>query len=316
MAGSLFGAAAKLVMADLLEGARRDGNPSVLKRASAGRAPLFVNPADVPFTKRQWYCSRMTRLKDIPAELLVMAGIGLVLGLLGPFGTFALPVAARVGVWLAMAIGGYACFRPVIAAGRSLVEQAHLPLVLAIALACLIASIPVTVMVAVLFGHGLDPAALAVSYPLVLLVGGVATAIQFLLFARRPVAPIEHPATPIAPPSASAATAHSLLEPKPTFLDRLPPHLGRDLLCLEMEDHYVRAHTAHGSTLILMRMRDAVTEMAGIEGERVHRSWWVARAAVTAPLRRERATLLQLSNGLEVPVARDSVALLRSRGWL
>jgi hypothetical protein len=229
-----------------------------LKRASADRAPLFADAADVPFTKREWYGSRMTRLKDIPAELLVMAGIGLILGLLGPFGTFALPLAIRVGAWLAMAIGGYACFRPVIAAGRSLSEQAHLPLVLAIALACIVAAIPVTVMIALLFGHGLDPASLAASYPSVVLVGVLATAIQFLLFARKPVGPDET-LIPLAPP---------------------PPSI------------------------------------AATAPQRVHRSWWVARAAIAGPLRRERATLLQLSNGLEVPVARDSVALLRSRGWL
>ncbi|QJU56737.1 LytTR family transcriptional regulator [Sphingomonas sp. AP4-R1] len=267
----------------------------------------------------------MARLKDISAELLVMAGLGLILGLLGPFGTFAMPVAARVGIWLAMAIGGYACFRPVIGAGRSLSEQAHLPLTLAMALACIVASVPVTVMTGALFGEGLDPAALAHSYPYVLLVGGLTTAIQVLLFSRRqpPAAPALATAAIDAnapqPPSDSvpvAAPTPPAPQPPATFLDRLPPHLGRDLMCLEMEDHYVRAHTARGSTLILMRMRDAVAEVAGIEGERVHRSWWVARTAVAATERRDRAILLRLSNGLDVPVARDSVALLRSKGWL
>ena len=37
-------------------------------------------------------------------------------------------------------------------------------------------------------------------------------------------------------------------QPGGRFLDRLPPRLGRDLLCLQMEDHYVRAHTARGPT--------------------------------------------------------------------
>lgn len=283
----------------------------------------------------------MGPLKDISAELLVMAGLGLILGLLGPFGTFAMPVALRVGLWLAMAFGGYACFRPVIAAGRSLAEQAHLPLTVAMALACIIASIPATVMVGALFGDGIDPAGLAHSYPYVLLVGGFTTAIQVLLFARgtgptlhssaatEPSGPPPPAVSPTVSPTVSNASAvppatplSSAITPPVTgplpctFLDRLPPHLGRDLLCLEMEDHYVRAHTQRGSTLILMRMRDAVGEVSGIEGERVHRSWWVARTAVTAAQRRDRATLLQLSNGLEVPVARDSVALLRSRGWL
>ncbi|WP_293968604.1 LytTR family DNA-binding domain-containing protein [Sphingomonas sp.] len=266
----------------------------------------------------------MARWRQVSAELLVMAMIGLVLGLLGPFGTFSLPLATRVAVWLVMAIGGYACFRPVIAAGRSLSEQTHIPLVLAIALACIIASLPLTAMIGLLFGHGLDPASLAHSYPQVVLIGGLATTIQFLLFTRREAALAETTAaaTPASLSPAPASSPYSGEVPapppsqQPAFLDRLPPHLGQALLCLEMEDHYVRAHTEAGSTLILMRMRDAVSELAGMEGERVHRSWWVARAAVTGMERRDRATILRLSNGLDVPVARDSVALLRSRGWL
>lgn len=264
----------------------------------------------------------MGQIRDISAELLVMAILGVLFGLLGPFGTFAMPIALRVGVWLVMAIGGYACFRPVIAAGRTLSERSHMPLTLAMALACVVASVPVTVLIGGLLGQGLDPAALAHSYPYVLLVGSLATAIQFFLFSRREALAGTLPSPAASPPAAALGTNPPHTSPPPSppaappFLDRLPPHLGRDLLCLEMEDHYVRAHTPGGSTLILMRMRDAVGELAGIEGERVHRSWWVARAAVAGTERRDRATILRLSNGLDVPVARDSVALLRSRGWL
>lgn len=49
-----------------------------------------------------------------------------------------------------------------------------------------------------------------------------------------------------------------------------------------MEDRYLRIHTDGGSDLILMRLRDAVGELAGADGLQVHRSFWVARAAVRA----------------------------------
>jgi hypothetical protein len=261
----------------------------------------------------------MTRLGNIPAELLVMAKLGLILGLLGPFGTFAMPIASRIGLWLLFAIGGYACYRPVIAAGRMLADRASLPLVMAMVIACLIASLPVTVMVTLPFHHTLDPDALAHQYPYVLLVGGMATAIQFLLFTRRAATPAGAAPAPVIESSGIASVpvlpSETPVSPSP-FLDRLPPHLGRDLLCLEMEDHYVRAHTLLGSTLLLMRMRDATGELTGIAGERVHRSWWVAHKAVAESGQRDRATFLRLTNGLEVPVARSSVPLLRSQGWL
>ena len=55
------------------------------------------------------------------------------------------------------------------------------------------------------------------------------------------------------------------------FLDRLPPELGRDLVCLRMADHYVEVFTTSGSTLILMRFADAVAELESAGGLRVHR---------------------------------------------
>jgi hypothetical protein len=100
------------------------------------------------------------------------------------------------------------------------------------------------------------------------------------------------------------------------FFDRLPPRLGRDLLCLQMEDHYVRAHTARGSDLVLIPLKDAIAELGAIEGPQVHRSWWVARAAVVEPVVSRRNLSLRLSNGLAVPVSRASVVRLRAAGRL
>ena len=100
------------------------------------------------------------------------------------------------------------------------------------------------------------------------------------------------------------------------FLDRLPPRLGRDLLCLQMEDHYVRAHTAKSSDLILTPLKDAIAELGDIDGMQVHRSWWVANAAVAEPVLNGRNLFLRLTNGLEVPVSRASVAKLKLAGWI
>ncbi len=103
--------------------------------------------------------------------------------------------------------------------------------------------------------------------------------------------------------------------PDTTFRRRFPPGLGGRLLCLEMEDHYLRIHTDRGSDIILMRMSDAENELAGVEGLRVHRSWWVARNAVTGTRRDGARLLLRLENGLEVPVGKTYRAALREAGW-
>jgi DNA-binding LytR/AlgR family response regulator len=102
--------------------------------------------------------------------------------------------------------------------------------------------------------------------------------------------------------------------PNPLF-DQLPPELGSEIIALEMEDHYVRVHTALGSALVLMRLRDAMALIGDLEGMQVHRSWWVARGAVEDVLRDGRNVRLKLARDLEAPVARANVATLRDARW-
>ena len=63
-------------------------------------------------------------------------------------------------------------------------------------------------------------------------------------------------------------------------------------------------------------MRDVVAAMEEGSGLQVHRSWWVARAAVRGWLRDGRSVTLILVNDMHVPVARNRLATLREQGWL
>ena len=98
--------------------------------------------------------------------------------------------------------------------------------------------------------------------------------------------------------------------------DHLPMELGRDVICLKMEDHYVRVHTPYGSALVLMSMKQALAGMSTVEGLQTHRSWWVARNAVQGVVEDGRNLRVKLSGGLEAPVSRARVNELRHRGWL
>jgi DNA-binding LytR/AlgR family response regulator len=102
----------------------------------------------------------------------------------------------------------------------------------------------------------------------------------------------------------------------PDFFRRIPPALGRDLLALEMEDHYLRIHTALGSDLVLMRLRDALTELAPGRGRQVHRSWWVAEGAIASVERPASRIVLVLRNGLRVPVSKTYRDQVKEAGWL
>ncbi len=100
------------------------------------------------------------------------------------------------------------------------------------------------------------------------------------------------------------------------FLDRLPPKLkGARLIAVQSEDHYLRLHTDRGSDLILMRLADALGELEGLEGAQTHRSWWVARDAVTDVARGDGRAVLTLDGGLTVPVRRRHARALRAAGW-
>ncbi|MFI4934428.1 MAG: LytTR family DNA-binding domain-containing protein [Caulobacterales bacterium] len=104
--------------------------------------------------------------------------------------------------------------------------------------------------------------------------------------------------------------------PPAKFLARLPAKLkGADLFAVEAEDHYLRLHTSLGQDLILMRLSDAIAELEGIEGAQTHRSWWVAREAVSTVERGDGRAVLTLKDGTEAPVSRGFARSLRAAGW-
>lgn len=64
-----------------------------------------------------------------------------------------------------------------------------------------------------------------------------------------------------------------------------------------------------------MRLSDAIGELEGIEGAQTHRSWWVAKDAVTKTSRGEGRGTLTLKDGTEAPVSRTYAKALRDEGW-
>ena len=68
---------------------------------------------------------------------------------------------------------------------------------------------------------------------------------------------------------------------RPALLDRLEkfPH-AQQILSLSAQDHYVEVSTDIGTELCLIRLNDAIGEVAPVEGFQIHRSHWVAKLAV------------------------------------
>ncbi|MGH7028014.1 LytTR family DNA-binding domain-containing protein [Brevundimonas sp.] len=232
----------------------------------------------------------------------VSTAVGLGLGIIGPFGSYlsgTLPV--RTAYWVVCLWAGWLAFGvslPILArwaeARRisawtwtppAVAVLTLLPVVLSRTLA--VRLWPVVGQVGWLewYGQGLVISALATAG---------------MMWATRPRA-----ATAERPDAESA-------DPR----DRLPARLGRTVLCLQMEDHYVRVHTPQGSALVLMSLSQAMAGLKDVDGAQTHRSWWVARAGVLGVVEDGRNTRLRLSGGLEAPVSRARVGALREEGWL
>jgi hypothetical protein len=242
----------------------------------------------------------------------------------GAFRTDQIALLPRLGYWLAVILSGSALGLVITAAvqawgGLARWRWAEL------ALASLLIALPLTFIVVVAsvlsFGQfAINPATLLGFFSVVFPVSLVMTWLNMASATPAPqagAAPLAPPAPPPEPVVAPAAAAPSGAALPAAFAERLPLRLrsGR-LLALAAEDHYLRVYTDAGDDLVLMRMADAVAMLADVPGARVHRSWWVARAAVTGSRRDGDRLALILENGLCAPVSRAERPGLVAAGWL
>ncbi|WP_299862564.1 LytTR family DNA-binding domain-containing protein [uncultured Hoeflea sp.] len=233
---------------------------------------------------------------------LTLVTAGLVIGLTGPFGTYdTLPVVVRIGYWLAVVCLTYWLGYLVSFAVASLAEDRGMDPRLSLAIGALVAALPVTAGLAGLHMLVLDvpfwadakrllPYVAIITLTLAALSEGLANSGA-------------HPATLTKAKLAGAA-------PDSAWLDELPAHLGRELILLQAQDHYVRARTDRGETLIRTTLQDAARDL-GDYGVRVHRSWWVARHAIRGFRYRAGMPVVVLHDGLELPVGRSYRRALR-----
>lgn len=235
--------------------------------------------------------------------MVLAVAAALFLGASGAFGTGSAPYGLRFGYWLSiMVLGGL--LGDVVARLYERMGWLEQRPTLQVAAVGLSIAVPFVVVVWAATALWFDrPLRLSELSWFILPVGLVSlpmTALNFLVN-RQPRETHASPEPDAAPPR---------------FLDRLPVKLkGADLYAVSAEDHYLRLHTSRGSDLILMRLSDAVSELEGLEGAQTHRSWWVAKDAVTKTTRGEGRASLTLLDGTVAPVSRTYVKALRDEGW-
>lgn len=258
---------------------------------------MTVNASRPPLlgTAREW-----------AIDLGVGVGIGVLLGLMGPFGSFFNGgLVVRVSYWGGSIVCGmvlFGCLARLAGEGARRLgwpDWAVMP--------------PVVLVGAFLQGAPLRLVAIALWPPIEQAVPplewygqcvAITTPIVLAYYFIR-VRPGSHPHT--------RTPAREGLVPAPAAAPAADPGA---VLYLKMEDHYVRIRTEHGSRLEMGPLARVTAGLSGVEGLQVHRSWWVARRAIEGVEKDGRNLRLRLVDGETAPVSRASVAKLRAAGWL
>ena len=289
--------------------------------ANAGADAQALDEASPMSQKTAMELDDLLRRPERWASVLGWATLaGLEFGLIGPFGSYAANVFTRIVYWTGLFWIGCIIVWPCVVAALMLGSRKGFPPLFSGVAAILFASVPLSALAAgctylfwpvrassmrPLEWYGLT---VVVSMPavagLVWLELGQGSQILARLGWRSAAQrrEIAGGAPPLSLPSSGSTP--------------LPDHLLASALCLQMEDHHVRVHVHGRSYLHHAVMRDVMASMAEGSGLQVHRSWWVARAALRGWYKDGRSATLLLTNDLHVPVARNRLAILREQGWL
>ncbi len=271
-------------------------------------------------------------------EFWAMAALSVLVGFLGPFGTYSNgDFPSRCWHWWFQLMGAYILVRPSIMLWEAIASVAGLPLRMLVFWGVFVSAFPLALLwkwSADAFFNGLNGFSALLPFAMLSAVGVFGVTV----WARRTDEHLRNEFSrgrEAAPKSSvpSAASAEvtgsdfSLAERvegtvsglddtlKPRLTHRLSPKFRGPILALQSEDHYVRVHGEQDTEMVLMRLRDAIAEMDGISGQQVHRSWWIAQGAIASVQLEGRRREVKLLNGVSAPVARDSVARLQRSGF-
>ncbi len=264
-----------------------------------------MNDGALQFTKRQLQATLRS-----PQFWGVLLGIALLIGLIGPFGTFALPLLPRLGYWLGVSVVTWFVAQTVVLLLVGMVPRDWpLSSMATAGLAGAVAGLPVALVVWVLNLLVIPERSLSL-WQLLAYCVALTGVISLLGEMLSPSQMDENQMPPV-----NDTAKHSPMPANETpLLQRLPPEQRGSLLYLSMQDHYVEVHTERGKTLLLLRLADAIRETGAVEGVQIHRSHWVARTAVRMTRRRNGRLWLVMSDGAELPVSRSGLAAVRAAG--
>lgn len=245
-------------------------------------------------TDRPW-------LRRFAADVALWMAIGVVMAILGPFGSSERTLPERLLYWQICMVGGGFIGVTIDAPVRRRVGHFWGRLALVST-----AMTPFVTLLVGLTNHYLSPMRLTVANVLQPTFQVFVVCVAVMLF--RQLAWAERTTAPTAPePEADPAQA---------FRQRLSAKRREAaLIAVQAEDHYLRVHTDAGDELITARFGDAMAELAAAKGFQTHRSWWVAADAIDEVTWLRGRGEARLKCGLTVPISRSNAGPLKAAGW-
>jgi hypothetical protein len=136
--------------------------------------------------------------------------------------------------------------------------------------------------------------------------------------APRPASTPADPDAVVAEPPAPAASAPTVPppdavgDPAGEFFSRLPAAIGRDLVRVDADLHYLQVRTVLGRATVLGSLAEVEAALPA-EGLRIHRSHWVAFAHLRRVSKSAKGWACELRGGERVPISRRRLAEVRER---
>jgi DNA integrity scanning protein DisA with diadenylate cyclase activity len=252
-------------------------------------------------------------------KVLLVAIVGICIGLLAPFGMHQIPVHLSIAYWVTTCLVGFVVYQPIILLFDRLLDKLLSKRWCKIAIGTCVASVLMTLVVPILnwifFEDSINLVKQFIfTFPKCLLIGGIITVITIVReqTAEQKLQLIESEKELEQNLQKSNVIVSKAYE---DFMKELPVEKRGTLLCLEMSDHYVKVHTDKGHHMLLMRFKDAMQSLESYPGLQIHRSWWVANNAITKVKKVNRKTQLVLENGLVIPVSRTYQNVLSEAGF-
>jgi DNA-binding LytR/AlgR family response regulator len=259
-----------------------------------------VTDRPLHFTKRE-----LQRLVFDPRFWAAIAGASLLLGLVGPFGTYeGLRLPARLAYWGFTVVATYLAGAAAVYLQVRLFVSGRMPGPALFALFGAVAGISVAAVVWLINAAVFESGGRAIPFlPLLAYCIAIAAVVSALvaLFTEQ-----YEKATRV-----DAAPARPV---RPRILDRLPPQARGELSHLTVQDHYVDIRTDRGGALVLMRLADAIAETEGVAGLQIHRSHWIALGQVAQSVRLGGRLMLKMKDGTMLPVSRSYIEEVRAAG--